>query len=212
MPYDFELYSRISALFYKILLSHADRLQPISVDECYIEVSSQVPPLTEDVEASHAAAINIAESIRDDVRAATGCEVSVGISHNMVLARIATTRAKPASSFQLLPDEVESHLAPLEVEQLPGVGWSQADKLEQQLGIKTLAQLKDAGRGKLQACLGENVGIKVFNFACGVDARPLEPPGPRKSVSVELNYAIRFVSDDEVQVRRSLRFAISVSI
>ena len=200
MPYDFELYSQIRAIFYKILLAYADQLQPISVDEAYLDVSSRVPSVHEDVVASHRAAISLAENVRDEIRRETNCEVSIGISHNMVLARLATKRAKPASSFHLLPSEVVDFLAPLEVDDLPGVGWNMADKLDKKLGIKTLSNILEAGKAKLQDCLGPNLGIKIYDFARGIDARPLEPPGPRKSVSVEMNYAIRFTADEEVQV------------
>ena len=203
IPYDYPSYQRISYDFYRILLSHADILQPISVDEAYIDVSSQVPSVAQDPATATTAALALATTIRDEIRQATQCEASIGISHNMVLARMATDKAKPASAYHLLPTNVAAFLAPLKVDRLPGVGYSMAEKLAEQMGIETLADVISAGPSRLRDTLGDGQGVKVFEFASGIDRRALEPPGPRKSVSVELNYAIRFQADAEASVRSS---------
>lgn len=195
MAYDFELYSSMSNKFYKILLSFADQLQPVSVDECYIEVSQRLSEVR-----PRKTPKQLAEDIRDAVRKATKCEVSIGISHNLVLARLATKTAKPAKAFHLLPDQVSEYLAPLKVADLPGVGYAAREKFKS-LGIVSIGDLLSANRSKVLELMGPNHGAKLLNYAKGADPTPLQPPGPRKSVSVELNYAIRLSTDAEAEVR-----------
>lgn len=196
MPYDFDLYASLSNTFYKILLSHADQLQPVSVDECYIEASGRINSYQGTITP-----LSYAEMIRDEVRKATSCEVSIGISHNLVLARLATKKAKPAKSFFLAPDAVADYLEPLPVDELPSVGYSARAKFNA-MQIATIGDLLTSSRSKVIEAMGPNHGLRLLNYAKGVDPTPLQPPGPRKSVSVELNYGIRFQEDSEVVVSR----------
>ena len=202
MPYDFELYSSISEQFYKLLLAHADHLQAVSVDEAYIDVTSKT---SLDQRHDKPMPLVYAEELRTKIRDITGVDASVGISYNMVLARLATKKAKPAGSFFLAPgttsdQEIRAFLLPLDVQELPGIGWSMANKLKEELGVETLGDAIRVGPSRLKNCIGPKNGQKVVDFAYGIDPRPLEPPGPRQSVSVELNYAIRMKSDEEVEV------------
>lgn len=186
----------MSNKFYKILLSHADQLQPVSVDECYIEVSSRL--VATDVR-DRITALDLAEAIRDEVREATQCEVSIGIGHNLVLARLATKKAKPAKAYHLVPKEVNGYLGPLRVSELPGVGYAVCKKFES-LGVATISDLLSVSRAKVLELLGPNFGAKLLGYAQGVDATPLQPPGTRKSISAEVNYGLRFTADNEVEV------------
>jgi DNA repair protein REV1 len=118
IPFDFELYKNIASKMYAIVLSHADFLQAVSIDEVLIEVATSKLPMT--TVYSPDPALELAHQIRAEILAATQCEASIGASHNVLLARLATRRAKPANAFHLLPSDITEFLAPLSVESLPG--------------------------------------------------------------------------------------------
>lgn len=205
MPFEFDLYKSIASKFYAILLSHALYLQAVSIDEVLMEV--RVPDAAGNLSSSPDPALNFAQAIRDEIRAATGCEASIGISHNILLARLASRRAKPANAFHLLSDDVPTFLAPLNVEALPGIGWSLRDKLKEELNVVTLQDLLQIRPSELARVIGEGNGRKFAQFARGIDDRELDVGKPRQSVSTEVNYGIRFDKPEQVDVGRSAAFA-----
>ncbi|KAF8898269.1 hypothetical protein CPB84DRAFT_1962837 [Gymnopilus junonius] len=202
IPYEFERYKQFSLLFYTVLMSHADDLQAVSVDEALIDVTSTIKQLRTQsgVDGSlHDYAIDFAETIRAQVRKATSCEVSIGISHNILLARLATRRAKPAGSYHLLPAEVPEFLEPLTISDLHGFGWSTKQKAQEKLGVVTLGDLAKKSKGVLMEALGKTTGETLYNDIRGIDDKKLESDKPRKSVSCEINYGIRFENNEQAE-------------
>ncbi|KAG8907971.1 deoxycytidyl transferase, partial [Tulasnella sp. 417] len=201
IPYEFEKYKAFSLKFYTILMAFADDLQAVSVDEAILDVSERVAQLkmASDDPGDRDFAKELAEQIRDKVRENTGCEVSVGISHNIMLARMATRHAKPAKSYHLLSGDVPSHLAPLEIKAIHGVGRSIRDKISDKYGAETLGELLDKSKDSLQRLLGEKTGDKIWKAVRGIDDTPLESDKPRKSVSAEVNYGIRFENNEQAE-------------
>lgn len=201
IPFDFELYKNIASKMYAIVLSHADFLQAVSIDEVLIEVATSKLPKT--TVYSPDPALELAHQIRAEILAATHCEASIGASHNVLLARLATRRAKPANAFHLLPSDITEFLAPLSVESLPGIGWERAKKLETDLKVEKVGDLLSWSKAELQKVLGPLNGEKYWGFARGIDPRELDGEKPRQSVSAEVNYGIRFTTDDETEVSPS---------
>lgn len=201
IPYEFEKYKKYSLQFYTILMSHADDLQAVSVDEALIDVTSTVANMKSSPQGSISEdpAKDLAELIRSQVRKATGCEVSIGISHNILLARLATRRAKPASSYHLLADDVSSFLAPLEIDDLHGFGYKHHQKAQEKLGTTILGELAKKSKGVLCEALGKGTGETLYKALRGVDEKKLESDKPRKSVSCEINYGIRFQNNEEAE-------------
>jgi DNA repair protein REV1 len=113
--------------------------------------------------------------------------VSIGISHNILLARLATRRAKPAGSYHLIPSEVSEFLAPLDIADLHGFGSSTKHKAREKLGVTTLGELMEKSKGILSDALGKSTGETLYNALRGIDDRELESDKPRKSVSCEIN-------------------------
>jgi hypothetical protein len=117
IPYEFSKYNACSKQIYRILIEKADYVQAVSCDEAYIDVSIQIRKkllnegLLDDEEQDlrsqqmvQRLSVQLAEEIRREILAATGCPASIGISHNLLLARLATTRAKPdGKSLSLIP-------------------------------------------------------------------------------------------------------------
>ncbi|KAI0738017.1 DNA repair protein [Daedaleopsis nitida] len=206
IPYEFERYKQFSLQFYTILMAHADDLQAVSVDEALIDVTSSVARIrTELAERSEPtdepadAAKEFAEAIRAQMRKVTGCEVSIGIAHNIMLARLASRRAKPAGSFHLRHDDVPEFLAPLDIDDLHGFGHSARQKAEEKLGATNLGELAKKSKATLCEALGKGTGETLYNALRGVDERQLESDKPRKSVSCDINYGIRFENNEQAE-------------
>ncbi|KAF8884479.1 hypothetical protein BD779DRAFT_1536645 [Infundibulicybe gibba] len=202
IPYEFERYKQLSLTFYTILMQHADDLQAVSVDEALIDVTNTVSQMR-----SHASqdssifdpATDYAETIRAQVRKATACEISIGISHNILLARLATRRAKPGGSYHLVPASVAEFLAPLDIADLHGFGRSAKQKAVEKLGSTTLGEMESKSKAALCNALGKAMGENLYNAIRGIDDKQLESDKPRKSVSCEINYGIRFSNNDQAE-------------
>lgn len=113
--------------------------------------------------------------------------VSIGISHNILLARLATRKAKPGGSFHLLPEHVPDFLAPLEITDLHGFGRHTKKKALEKLGTTKLGELARRSKSQLIDCLGKSTGETLYNGLRGIDDKKLESDKPRKSVSCEIN-------------------------
>ncbi|KAK7467413.1 deoxycytidyl transferase [Stygiomarasmius scandens] len=197
IPYEFELYKQFSLKFYTILMKHADDLQAVSVDEALIEVTSTANRLRSTTQAQPEAstslqadpAKDLAETIRAQVRKATGCE---GM-------HCSTRRAKPAGSYHLLPALVDEFLVPLDISDLHGFGRSAKQKALEKLGVTKLGELREKSKGVLCDALGKGTGETLYNAVRGVDEKKLESDKKRKSVSCDINYGIRFENNEQVE-------------
>ncbi|GBE82816.1 DNA repair protein [Sparassis crispa] len=206
MPYEFQRYKTFSLQFYTILMAHADDLQAVSVDEALIDVTTSVSRIKTEIAQSQDPssspsdpAKEFAEAIRSQVKKVTGCEISVGISHNIMLARLASRRAKPAGSFHILQKDVSELLAPLDIDDLHGFGYSARQKAQDKLGVTNLGELEKKSKAVLCEALGKVNGETLYNALRGVDDRKLESDKPRKSVSCDINYGIRFENNEQAE-------------
>jgi len=198
VPYEFDKYEVVSEKVYRILLKYTQAVQPVSCDEAFLDITGLGDPET------------IAASIRNDIFQTTKCTASAGIAPNILLARIATRKAKPNGVFNLMTRchdrsadgrttaavAVLPFLAELSVEDLPGVGWSTKRKLEE-LGMNTIADIHSSSKSVLQSQLGANAGALLWDFAHGRDARRVEGPKPRRSVGAEVNWGVRFETPED---------------
>ncbi|CAE6474479.1 unnamed protein product [Rhizoctonia solani] len=204
IPYEFERYKELSLKFYTILMSLSDDLQAVSVDEALIDVGSSVERLrTQAINSGQMQTESyeklMAETIRDRVREKTGCEVSVGIGPNIMLARLATKRAKPAGSFYLSAEDAPAHIAGLDIVNLHGFAGAVRDKAVVHFGTSKLGDLAKHNKHTLQRALGDKNGERIWNAIRGLDDRYLESDKPRKSVSADVNYGIRFESNGHAE-------------
>ncbi|KAI9145826.1 hypothetical protein BKA69DRAFT_1045779 [Paraphysoderma sedebokerense] len=191
LPYEFDKYRAVSKDLNDILQEYADDLQAVSCDEAYIDVSSHM------TERNKGQEVSLAHEIRKKIFDKTGCHASVGIGSSLLLARMATHKAKPNDAYYLPDDEVKTFLDPLPADNLPGVGWHLSDKLEN-MGIKTCADLRKVSKEVLKSELGNKKGETLFNFVRGIDDRQLNESTARKSVGAEVNWGIRFEEQSQV--------------
>ncbi|RCI15421.1 hypothetical protein L249_3468 [Ophiocordyceps polyrhachis-furcata BCC 54312] len=207
LPYDFPAYEEASRLFYESILSIGGVVQSVSVDEALIDVTSIVSPTSDsqavesdqrNIERGRQNADDLALSLRQQIKAKTGCDVSVGIGGNILQAKIALRRAKPAGQFQLKPEQVLDVIGELRVEELPGVSYSIGGKLEE-LGIRLVKDIRDVSKERLASALGPKTGDKLADYARGIDRTEVGEQPPRKSVSAEVNWGIRFLNQQEAE-------------
>jgi DNA repair protein REV1 len=206
LPYDFPGYEAASRLFYDSILATGGVVQSVSIDEALVDISAIciAEGGTDGVKRSEGSnyreqskADELARAVRDEVLAKTGCAVSVGIGGNILLAKVALRKAKPAGQYHLKPEDVLDFMGQLEVQSLPGIAWSIGGKLEE-IGIKLVKDIRDCTREKLINTLGPKTGEKVWHYSRGIDRVEVGGGVGRKSVSVEVNWGVRFENQEQV--------------
>ncbi|KAL1799489.1 hypothetical protein ACET3X_003526 [Alternaria dauci] len=205
LPYDFPAYEATSRAFYEAILATGGLVQSVSIDEALIDVSnlciaaggSDGKQHSEgSTDREQAKAEEIALNLRDEVRSRTGCNVSVGIGSNILLAKVALRKAKPAGQYQIKSEEVLDFMGQLQVQDLPGVAWSIGGKLEDQ-GVKLVKDLRELTKERLVQILGPKTGEKLYEYARGIDRQELGEQDVRKSVSAEVNWGVRFENQQQ---------------
>ncbi|MCI4378310.1 hypothetical protein PGIGA_G00214420 [Pangasianodon gigas] len=191
VPYDFHAYKLVALAMYETLASYTYNIEALSCDEALLDATSLLAELgvTPD---------ELATAIRSDVKERTGCSASVGMSSNILLARMATRKAKPNGQYFLRPEEVDDFIRDQPVTSLPGVGRSMSSKLAS-LGVTTCGDLQQLSIVRLQKEFGPRIGQTLFRFCRGLDDRPVRSEKERKSVSAEMNYNIRFTKVEEAE-------------
>lgn len=179
-PPDFQRYRAVSGHIRAIFHRYTDLVEPLSLDEAYLDVTRNKPGLT--------TATAVARQIRADIRAETALNASAGVAPNKFLAKIASDWLKPDGLFVIQPHEVADFLAPLAVRKLPGVGGA-TERALADLGIITVAQLRAHPLGELVARFGKQ-GRRLFELARGVDERAVSPDQPRRSLSAETTFEV----------------------
>ncbi|KAF7593938.1 deoxycytidyl transferase [Aspergillus hancockii] len=207
VPYDFPAYEDASRKFYSAILSLDGIVQSVSIDEALVDITTQCLEaggsdgrgVSEgSIYREQAKADEIAQSLRDSVKSKTGCAVSVGIGGNILQAKVALRKAKPAGQFQLKPDAVLDFIGSLTVQDLPGVGYSLGTKLEE-IGVKFVKDVRELSRERLTSTLGPKLGVKIWDYARGIDRTEVGTEVLRKSVSAEVNWGIRFVNQGQAE-------------
>ena len=177
LPVRFELYRRESWRIQEILKTYTTLVEPLSLDEAFIDVSD-----------SPRKAIEIACEMRMRILDATGLTASVGIAPNKMLAKIGSDWRKPDGIFEIEAESVVEFLRDLPVDRIWGVGPRNALRLKN-LGVATCGQLQEFGRAQLEGEFGR-FGAELYRLCRGVDHRPVEPHRERKSYSTERTFAV----------------------
>lgn len=189
LGYEYPRYEEASKVFYGVILAvGAERIQAASVDEALLDISNlccDVGLETEQQEEEMAE--NIATLIRDRCREKTGgLEVSVGIGGNVLLAKLAMRKAKPAGQYLLARTQVVEFLNDVKVRELPGIGSNIASKVEESLGTNKVGEIKEVSRERLKNVLGEKTGEKLWGYCRGVDHMVVGEMSVRKSISADM--------------------------
>src|SRR5438034_7479431 len=133
LPPDFPRYRAVSRLAREIFRRHTDLVEPLSLDEAYLDVTENKTGLP--------TATRVARIIREQIREELNLTASAGVAPNKFLAKIASDWRKPDGLFVIQPDDVDAFLSPLPVVRLPGVGKVTGEKLAKRQ-IQTVGDLK----------------------------------------------------------------------
>ena len=174
----FQRYQEVSAQLHEIFHDYTDLIEPVSQDEAFLDVTEN----KRNVEM----AVDIAREIKQRIRATTGLTASAGVSYCKFLAKIASDWRKPDGLTVIHPDKALGFIDQLKVEKIWGVGQKTAEKMHR-MGIFTGSDLRNVSLARLQQEFGK-MGSVFYEFARGIDHRPVISEWERKSVSCEQTF------------------------
>jgi len=175
IPPDFRKYHEVSQRVFEIFRSVTPLVEPLSLDEAYLDVTENAWNLPLGVE--------VARRIKQSIRETLSLTASAGVAPNKFLAKIASGWKKPDGLTVIAPERVESFLQKLPVDALWGVGPKTAGKLAA-LGCARLVDVRAVDPAALRRVVG-SFADSLVRLAHGDDARPVVPDRPRKSCSTE---------------------------
>ena len=175
VPPDFTRYREVSRSVREISRRHTDLIEPLSLDEAYLDVTGKKTGL--------ATATLVARTIREQIRQELNLTASAGVAPNKFLAKLASDWRKPDGLFVIRPEDIDAFLLPLPVGRLPGVGKVTEEKLAK-LGAQTVRDLRTLDLPVLEHHFGR-YGQRLHELALGIDHNPVVPDRPTQSISVE---------------------------
>ncbi|MCL4117619.1 UNVERIFIED_CONTAM: hypothetical protein GTU68_015684 [Idotea baltica] len=175
---DFAKYFSASKLIKEVFYSFTDKVEPLSLDEAYLDVT--------DVFLYKNSATLIAKAIQQKIYQKTGLTGSAGVAPNKLIAKIASDINKPNGICVITPDNLDDFIKDLPVKKLFGVGKVSQEKLKN-LGVETCSELQKLSLNTLIEKFGK-FGNNLYNYSRGIDDRAVNPIRIRKSVSVENTY------------------------
>ena len=177
LPTRFDVYRREAAVIRGILHRFTSVIEPLSLDEAYLDVSE------------HPGAPGpLAQVIRGTIFRKTKLTSSAGIGPNKLIAKIASEINKPNGQFEVRPEQVSEFMGKLPVRKMWGIGEKTERKLEE-LGVKTCGELQHFSRPELVDLFGK-FGLDLYDLCRGIDHRPVDPDRPRKSLSTEETFIV----------------------
>jgi DNA polymerase IV len=194
IPPDFVRYRAVSRQTREIFRRYTDLIEPLSLDEAYLDVTENKAELS--------TATRVAKAIRQAIRDELQLTASAGVAPNKFLAKIASDWKKPDGLFVIQPEDIDTFLPPLPVERLPGVGKVTAERLAR-LGIRTVGDLRGVDQLMLERHFGRH-GVRLRELAFGMDESPVEPNRPTQSISAEDTFERDVVLDETEEVIRRL--------
>jgi DNA polymerase-4 len=186
VPPDFVRYKAVSRQIREIFARHTDLIEPLSLDEAYLDVTVTKTGLS--------SATATAEAIRAAIREETALTASAGVAPNKFLAKIASDWNKPDGICVIRPHQIEAFLTPLKVSRLPGVGKVMEAKLAA-LQIATVGDLRALALAELEQRFGR-WGRRLHELSQGIDEHPVQPDRPTLQISAEDTFEHDLTLDD----------------
>ncbi|MEQ1502974.1 MAG: DNA polymerase IV [Myxococcota bacterium] len=194
LPTDFARYRAVSQQLHAILSDFTDRVEPLSLDECYLDVTEN--------RAGLPTATQVAKRIRERVRAELQLTCSIGVAPLKFVAKIASDHRKPDGLTVVPPDQVLAFVHPLPIERLWGIGPATATRLHRE-AIRTIGDLAALSEGAAATVLGRS-GVDAWRMANGIDPREVRPDRGRRSRGQERTFPVD-VTDREAVERELAR-------
>jgi DNA polymerase-4 len=184
-------YREVSEQIFEIFGEFTDLVEGLSLDEAFLDVTGSI--------GLFGSAEAMAREIKNRIRVRTGLAASVGVSHNKLLAKLASEMNKPDGLAMIRPAEVATILDPMPVRRLHGIGAKTAFRLEQQ-GIHTLGQLRRAPESVLWPLFRRDTR-EMRERAAGIDDRPVVSDAPEKQISSEETFDVDIKDHEELRQR-----------
>ena len=175
---NFDKYRDVSQQIHQIFRQYTNIIEPLSLDEAYLDVTTNLQQL--------ASATEVAQAIRADIRQQTSLTASAGVAPNKFLAKVASDWNKPDGIFVIKPAQVLEFLQPLPLKKIPGVGQVTLQKM-QHLGLTTISDLLHLSQAELAHHFGR-YGYRLFDLARGIDNSPVKSQRQRQQLSTETTF------------------------
>lgn len=189
LPPDFDRYTAVSRQVMEIFQRYTPLVEPLSLDEAFLDVSG--------TERLFGDAVQVGHAVRADILRETGLVASVGVAPTKFLAKLASDLDKPDGFRVIREEEVREVLDPLPVSRIFGVGPRTARRLEQ-LGVATVRDLADLPRDEVRARFGAS-GLWIHDLAHGIDRRRVTPRREEKSHGMERTFAEDIADREELR-------------
>jgi len=186
---NFEKYETASRKIHSILKHYTDSIEPVSLDEAYLDVTQNKFHLGD--------LILLARLLKQNIRAVTRLTASAGVAPNKFLAKIASDIKKPDGLFVVFPDTVENFLEPLPVRKIPGVGPVTEEKLKR-LKVETCGDLLAKSKDELKRHFGK-FGIDLWEMARGIDASPVVVEWEAKQIGCEETFEKDLLAPEDLK-------------
>lgn len=196
----FDVYKEVSKQIHEIFFEYTNLVEPLSLDEAYLDVTDNKKGLDY--------AMEVAAEIKIKINETTGLKASAGISYNKFLAKIASDYDKPDGFFIITPKMAEAFIEQLPIEKFFGVGKITAEKMHLK-GIFKGADLKKKTQQQLRNWFGKS-GSYYYNVVRGIDNRQVNPNRIRKSLGAERTLSYDVIAYDELV--QNLNYVIDVLI
>lgn len=174
----FDKYRAVSKQIHDIFARYTEQIEPLSLDEAYLDVSHLNPNIL--------TATAAAERIRAEIFQETGLTASAGVAPNKFLAKVASDWHKPNGLCVIKPHQVQDFIRDLPLKKIPGVGLVTQAKLEQ-LGLQTLSDVQASEERVLLQHFGK-YGKQLFDYAHGIDHRTVQASRARQQISKETTF------------------------
>ena len=176
---NFSRYRDASSKFMKILGDFSPYIEPLGLDEAYLDVTGYEEP--------YGSPQKLARALKERIYEELELTASVGIGTCKVVAKIASDLCKPDGLLEITPGEEQAFLNPLPVAKLPGVG-NKTEQILKEMGITTIGDFASLPVDMVRRRFG-TPGVAIHSYARGIDNRKVEAPGEAKSISQQLTFA-----------------------
>jgi DNA polymerase IV len=186
---DFKKYTEVSRRLYNFYKEYTDLIEPLSLDEAYLDVTEnkkQIPYATE-----------IAIALKERIKKELGLTASAGVAPNKLLAKIASDEKKPDGLFVIKPHQVDPFMQKLDVKKIWGVGKVTLSKLNR-MGVFTCGDLQRYSTEELSGLFGK-FGHSLYSFCRGIDERPVITEREIKSVGAETTFRTDYLDVEKIK-------------
>jgi DNA polymerase-4 len=204
LPVRMDVYCRESERIRKIFHEYTDLVEPLSIDEAYLDVTHNKKNIP--------SATWVAQEIQKRIYSVTKLTASAGVSFNLFLAKVASGIKKPAGLTVITPEDADTFVDKLKIEEFYGIGKVTAEKFHQ-MGIKNGSDLKKHSLPDLVNAFGKS-GVYYYNIVRGIDDRMVTPDAPRKSLGREttlqhdtedINEILEILKELSVEIEKLLK-------